>query len=55
MLYLQAIYLFMLKKGILFVLIACSLAACVEKRDLSRNTVVAHILSQPDGLRPCEK
>ena len=52
MLYLQAIYLFMLKKGILFVLIACSLTACVEKRDLSRNTVVAHILSQPDGLHP---
>ena len=28
------------------------LASCVEKRDLSKNIVVAHILSNPDGLHP---
>ena len=42
----------MLKKGILFIFIAFIFTACVKKRDLSRNTVVAHILSQPDGLHP---
>ncbi len=28
------------------------LISCVKERDLSKNTVVTHILSQPDGLHP---
>ena len=28
------------------------LFSCVEKRDISQNTVISHILSQPDGLHP---
>lgn len=35
-----------------FLAIVSILTACVEKRDLSHNTVIAHILSQPDGLHP---
>jgi len=27
-------------------------SSCVKERDLTTNTVVAHILSQPDGLHP---
>ena len=33
-------------------LISIILTSCVKKRDLSKNTVIAHILSQPDGLHP---
>ena len=42
----------MIKKilSILFVLLV--LTSCVKKRDLSQNTVIAHITSQPDGLHP---
>ena len=35
-----------------FLSISLILSSCVNKRDLSTNTVVAHILSQPDGLHP---
>ncbi len=35
----------------LLVLIVFS-QSCVEKRNLTTNTVIAHILSQPDGLHP---
>ncbi|MDC3153634.1 ABC transporter substrate-binding protein [Bacteroidota bacterium] len=41
-------------KKIIFTFLSISLilSSCVNKRDLSTNTVVAHILSQPDGLHP---
>ena len=42
----------MLKRILGFLLIVSVLASCVEKRDLSKNIVVAHILSNPDGLHP---
>ena len=42
----------MLKKSIFLLLIFLSLYACVKQRDLSKNIVLAHILSQPDGLHP---
>ena len=42
----------MIKKLLLTLLISATLASCVKKRDLSQNTVIAHILSQPDGLHP---
>jgi len=42
----------MIKKLLLTLFISATLAACVKKRDLSQNTVIAHILSQPDGLHP---
>ena len=29
-----------------------SLQSCVKERDLTQNTVISHILSQPDGLHP---
>ena len=35
-----------------FLAISLVLSSCVNKRDLSTNTVVANILSQPDGLHP---
>ena len=31
---------------------AITLSACVDSRDLSKNIVVAHISSNPDGLHP---
>lgn len=38
---------------ILFSIIAIiSISACVKKRELSNNTVIAHISSNPDGLHP---
>lgn len=42
----------MFKKAILFLTLSVVLFACVKKRDLTKNTVIAHILSQPDGLHP---
>ena len=42
----------MIKKIFLFFFSLLLISSCVKKRDLSTNTVVAHILSQPDGLHP---
>ena len=42
----------MIKKIFLFFFSLLLVSSCVKKRDLSTNTVVAHILSQPDGLHP---
>jgi peptide/nickel transport system substrate-binding protein len=42
----------MIKKLLITLFVSVILASCVEKRDLSQNTVIAHILSQPDGLHP---
>ena len=42
----------MIKKIIPSILLSIVLIACVNDRDLSQNTVIAHILSQPDGLHP---
>ena len=42
----------MKNKIFLFIILILTTTGCVEKRDLSQNTVIAHILSQPDGLHP---
>jgi len=42
----------MIKKLFLVLLLSSILFACVKERDLTQNTVLAHILSQPDGLHP---
>jgi len=42
----------MSKQIIIFLLLLFSLNSCVKKRDLTQNTIIAHILSQPDGLHP---
>ena len=42
----------MIKKLLLTLFISATLTSCVKKRDLSQNTVITHILSQPDGLHP---
>ena len=42
----------MIKKLFITLFVSVILASCVQKRDLSQNTVIAHILSQPDGLHP---
>ena len=42
----------MIKKIFFFLLILFFFNSCVENRDLSKNTVIAHILVQPDGLHP---
>ena len=42
----------MQKNIILIIIISLILGSCVEQRDLNKNTVVTHILSQPDGLHP---
>jgi peptide/nickel transport system substrate-binding protein len=42
----------MIKKIILTLILSVILIACVNERDLTQNTVIAHILSQPDGLHP---
>ena len=42
----------MIKKLFLYFFCLFFISSCVKKRDLSTNTVVAHILSQPDGLHP---
>jgi len=43
----------MIKNYVCLLLISILFLSCVEERDLTKNTVVAHILSQPDGLHPC--
>ena len=43
----------MTKKIFLFTLILLIFNSCVQERDLTKNTVIAHITSQPDGLHPC--
>lgn len=52
MLYLHDIIQIMTKKPYLLILLILTLSSCVNERDLSQNTVIAHILSQPDGLHP---
>ena len=42
----------MIKKLFLTLFLTSIFFACVKKRDLTHNTVIAHILSQPDGLHP---
>lgn len=42
----------MIKRLFFTFLILSVLSACVEKRDLTKNTVIAHVLAQPDGLHP---
>ena len=42
----------MIKKLLTTLFISVILISCVEKRDLSKNTVIAHITAQPDGLHP---
>ena len=43
----------MIKNSVYLLLISILFFSCIEERDLTKNTVVAHILSQPDGLHPC--
>ena len=50
MLYLHVIFTNMNRNLILYLFFALIITSCVQERDLSQNTVVAHILSQPDGL-----
>ena len=42
----------MIKKIFLISIAFFSLQSCVKERDLTQNTVISHILSQPDGLHP---
>ena len=42
----------MIRNNFFLLLIILIISSCVDKRDLSQNTVIAHILSQPDGLHP---
>ena len=42
----------MTKKAIFTIFLFTILTSCVKERDLSQNTVISHILSQPDGLHP---
>ena len=42
----------MVKKILISLFISIILSSCVKKRDLTQNTVITHILSQPDGLHP---
>ena len=42
----------MTRRIIFTLFILFTISSCVKKRDLSQNTVIAHILSQPDGLHP---
>ncbi len=51
-LYLHALKESMTKQILFTLLILFSLNSCVERRDLSINTVVNHITIQPDGLHP---
>ena len=39
-------------KFIILLLVVVTLYSCVDDRDLSNNTVIAHISSNPDGLHP---
>ena len=40
------------KKILLTLFISAILTSCVKKRDLSQNTVIAHLTAQPDWLHP---
>ena len=40
------------KKILIALFLSAIFTSCVNDRDLSRNTVIAHITSQPDGLHP---
>ena len=42
----------MTKRIIFTLFVLFIISSCVKKRDLKQNTVIAHILSQPDGLHP---
>ncbi len=42
----------MLNKINIVLIVAVTLSACVDSRDLSKNIVIAHISSNPDGLHP---
>ena len=42
----------MIKKLLLTLFTSTILISCVNERDLSKNTVIAHITIQPDGLHP---
>jgi len=42
----------MIKKLFITLFVSAILFSCVQKRDLSQNTVIAHITAQPDGLHP---
>ena len=42
----------MVKKIIFTLCVLFTVSSCVKERDLSQNTVITHILSQPDGLHP---
>jgi len=42
----------MVKRIIFTLCILFTASSCVKERDLAQNTVIAHILSQPDGLHP---
>ena len=42
----------MLNKIYIVLIVAVTLSACVDSRDLSKNIVIAHISSNPDGLHP---
>ncbi len=52
MLYLQKLITIMIKKIFITLFISVILVSCIKKRDLSQNTVIAHITVQPDGLHP---
>ena len=52
MLYLQNLNSIMIKKLFITLFVSVILVSCVKKRDLSQNTVIAHITVQPDGLHP---
>ena len=40
------------KRVLAILFISFLFASCVKKRDLTQNTVIAHITAQPDGLHP---
>ena len=42
----------MIKKLLITLFVSTILISCVNDRDLSKNTVIAHITIQPDGLHP---
>ena len=42
----------MIKKLLITLFVSTILISCVKERDLSQNTVIAHITIQPDGLHP---
>ena len=42
----------MIKKLLITLFVSTILISCVKERDLSQNTVIAHITVQPDGLHP---